>query len=276
LGNKQVVPDGEMREKMAAAIKTVTVVKPKKARKLLVIESLHGMYHNPGIPNCNVLLDMMGKSTGAWETEFSDDLNNLKYPAIKKYDAVFVNSAVNEMFPDPLVREGLVRFVKEGGGLGGIHGTPWASRNWQEFADMIGSRSAPHRIENGVIRAYDPSSPLVKSFAGKPLQFRDEFYRFEDSGYNRLMWENVRVLLAVDVEVPQSSPWTGYKRPDNIYPVSWIRTYGKGRSFYCSLGHMAETFIQPEIVAHLFSGVQFILGDLDVDTTPNPHQTAAK
>jgi len=72
------------------------------------------------------------------------------------------------------------------------------------------------------------------------------------------------------MDVPQKSPWTDYKRPDNVYPVSWIRTYGKGRSFYCSLGHRAETFTRPEIVGHIFAGIQFILGDLPADTTPNP------
>ena len=270
LGNREEMPDEEMRAKMAAAVKTVTPVKPQKARKLLVIESLHGMYHNPGIPNCNVLLDMMGKATGAWVTEFSNDLDNLKYPKIKEYDAVFVNSAVNEMFPDPLVREGLARFVKEGGGMGGIHGTPWATRGWQEFADMIGARTAPHRVEDGVMKVHDPASPLVKSFAGKDLPFREEFYRFQKTGYDRLMWENMRVVLTVTTSSTQDNAWMG-----NTYPMSWVRSYGQGRTFYCSLGHMAETFMQPEIVGHLCAGVQFLLGDLEVDTTPNPPATAA-
>jgi hypothetical protein len=37
--------------------------------------------------------------------------------------------------------------VNEGGGIGGIHGSPWASRNWDEFAEMIGAQDAPHQIE---------------------------------------------------------------------------------------------------------------------------------
>ena len=263
--NRQQLTEEEIRRRIAAAIREAPKVEPRKPRKLLVMESLQGMYHNPGIPNCNVMLDLMGDITGAWETEFSNDLNNLKYPKIKDYDAVFINSAVNEMFPDVAVREGLSRFVKEGGGLGGIHGTPWASRNWQEFADMIGSRSAPHRIEPGVIKLYDPASPLVKSFGGKDLDFTEEFYRFERDGYNRLMWENMRVVLSVETQTRQENAWMG-----NNYPLTWIRSYGAGRTFYCSLGHMAETFMQPEIVGHLFSGMQFLLGDLEVDTTPNP------
>ena len=115
-----------------------------------------------------------------------------------------------------------------------MHGTPWASRNWDEFGDMIGAKSAPHRIEQGIMRVYDPASPIVKPFGGKPLNFREEYYRFKHDGPNRLRWEDVRVLLTVDLDDPkvEPRPWNGYKRPDNVYPVTWIRSYGKGRSFY--------------------------------------------
>jgi type 1 glutamine amidotransferase len=260
-----------MRQKIAASIPRQAYAKPKKPRKLLVIESLHGMSHDT-IPHVNVMLEEMGKITGAWQTEFSNDLNNLRSPKIKEYDGIFLNDIVGEFLPDPEIRESLARFVKEGGGIGGKHGTPWASRNWDEFAEMIGAQSAPHRIEQGVMKVYDPTSPLMKPFDGKDLNFREEYYRFQTEGQGRLRWDKVRVLLTVELDNPaiEPRPWTGYKRPDNVYPVTWIRTYGKGRVFYCSLGHMPETFWTPPIVGHFLAGVQYLLGDLDADATPNP------
>ena len=261
----------EVRAKIVAAIPKQAYAAPKKRRKLLVIESLHGMSHNT-IPHTNVMIQEMGNITGAWEAVFDNDLDNLKYPKIKEYDGVFLNSIVGELLAEPAVRDGIARFVKEGGGLGGIHGTPWASRNWDEFAEMIGAQSAPHRIEQGVMKVYDPANPLMKSFAGRDLPFREEYYRFEHEGRGRLRWDSVRVLLTVALDDPtiEPRPWNGYKRPDNIYPVAWIRTYGKGRVFYNSLGHMPETFMTPEIVGHFLAGLQFLLGDLAADATPNP------
>jgi type 1 glutamine amidotransferase len=261
----------DVRAKIVAAIPKRAYATPNKPRKLLVIESLHGMSHNT-IPHTNVMIDEMGKLTGAWQAEFNNDLDNLKYPKIKEYDGVFLNSIVGELLAEPAVRDGLERFVKEGGGLGGIHGTPWASRNWDEFADMIGAQSAPHRIEQGVMKVYDPDSPIMKPFGGGELPFREEYYRFEHEGRGRLRWDQVRVLLTVALDDPkiEPRPWTGYKRPDNIYPVAWIRTYGKGRVFYNSLGHMPETFMTPQIAGHFLAGIQFLLGDLPADTTPNP------
>ncbi|MEO5742735.1 MAG: ThuA domain-containing protein [Vicinamibacterales bacterium] len=263
----------ETRAKIDAAIPIKPIGAPKKARKLLVIESLEGMSHNT-IPLTNVMIQRMGEKTGAWTTVFSNDLNNLRYPKVKEYDAIFLNSIVGEFLPDPAMRADLVRYVNEGGGIGGIHGTPWASRNWDEFAEMIGAQSAPHRIENGVLKVYDKDNPIVRPFNYEDLPFREEYYRFEDQGNGRLRWDKVRVLLIVDLDekVPASTdkPWTGYKRPDRVYPVAWIREYGKGRVFYNSMGHMNETFMKPEIVGHFLAGMQYILGDIDANATPNP------
>ena len=171
----------ETRAKIDAAIPNKPIAAPKKARKLLVIESLEGMSHNT-IPLTNVMIQRMGEKTGAWTTVFSNDLNNLRYPKVKEYDAIFLNSIVGEFLPDPAMRADLVRYVNEGGGMGGIHGTPWASRNWDEFAEMIGAQSAPHRIENGVLKVYDKDNPIVRPFNYEDLPFREEYYRFEDSG----------------------------------------------------------------------------------------------
>jgi type 1 glutamine amidotransferase len=263
----------ETRAKIDAAIPNKPYASPAKSRKLLVIESLEGMSHNT-IPHTNVMLKRMGEKTGAWTTVFSNDLANLRYPKVKEYDAIFLNSIVGEFLPDPALRADLVRYVNEGGGIGGIHGTPWASRNWDEFAEMIGAQSAPHRIENGIMKVYDKNNPIVAPFNYEDLPFREEYYRFEHEGNGRLRWDKVRVLLTVDLDekVPASTdkPWTGYRRPDTVYPVAWIREYGKGRVFYNSLGHMPETFMRPEIVGHFLAGMQYILGDLRADATPNP------
>ncbi len=198
----------EAAKKVEAALPKEPFAKPKKARTMLVIESLHGMSHNT-IPHTNLMLQKFGEKTGAWKTVFDNDLTQLLPANIKKYDAIFLNDIVGEAFADPAVRESLLNFVKNGGGLIGKHGTPWASRNWNEFTEMIGAMDAPHRIENGVMRVYDPASPLVKMFDGKPLPFKEEYYRFLIEGNRRLRWNNVRVLLTVDLDDPaiEPRPW---------------------------------------------------------------------
>ena len=140
---------------------------------------------------------------------------------------------------------------------------------------MIGAQSAPHRIEQGVMKVYDRGEPDHEAVPGKGSATSARSTTGSSiEGQGRLRWDKVRVLMTVELDDPkiEPRPWTGYKRPDNIYPVSWIRNYGKGHVFYSSLGHMPETFMTPEIVGHFLAGLQFMLGDLEADATPNPRR----
>ena len=104
--------------------------------------------------------------------------DNLKWPKIKEWDAIYLNDTVGELFPDPEVRQSLLRYVREGSGLGGWHGSPWVSRSWRELGEM----DAPHRIEPAYIKLDDPKSPIKRAFDGAGLEHTEEFYRFHHTG----------------------------------------------------------------------------------------------
>ena len=90
-------------------------------------------------------IDLFAKATGAFEAVFSNDLANFKYENIRKFDAVFLNNTVGQIFVDPEIRSGFSRFVREGGGLAGYHGTSHASMDWPEFGQMLGAVEGAHR-----------------------------------------------------------------------------------------------------------------------------------
>ena len=63
-----------------AAVPAEAMAKPKKARKLLVID-LNVAYPGHGsIPAANMAVELWGKKTGAYTTVADNDLENLKYP----------------------------------------------------------------------------------------------------------------------------------------------------------------------------------------------------
>ena len=57
-------------------------------------------------------------------------------------------------------------------------------------------------------------------------------------------------------------------RTDGSYPVSWVDTYGRGRVFYCSLGHRDEIYWNASVLKHYLAGIQFALGDLEAPAEP--------
>ena len=77
-------------------------------RKLLIIDvcPAGGFYHTT-IAHGNLMLQLIAKYTGAYEPIFDNNLDNLKYPRIRHYDAVFLNSVVGPVFSDPEVLDGL-------------------------------------------------------------------------------------------------------------------------------------------------------------------------
>ena len=257
------------RQAIEAAAPKQALVTPRKPRKLLVTDLQMYSGHST-IPHGNWLLELIGKQTGAFEPVFSNDLELLKYPKIKEFDAVYLNNVCGMVHNDPAVREGLLRFVREGGGLGGHHAVTFANNNWPEFAEMMGGWAGAHHTEAQVLKVDDPGSPLMKTFGTESFPHTDEFYIFPPySPYSRA---KQRVLLSIDVE--RSDRATANRlclqctRADQDYALAWIKAYGKGRTYFTPLGHTATFYTDPRWTGHLLAAIQYILGDLDVDATP--------
>ncbi len=263
----------DVKQKIEAALPKEALAKPKKARKLLVVDICPaGAYYHDTAAHANFAIQLMAKSTGAYEPVFSNDLNNLKYPRIKQFDAVFLNSSDGPVFADPDVMAGVTRFVREGGGLAGIHGASFASMDVPEFGQLIGAADGPHHVEHATLKIDDPNSPIMKGFKVDDFPYVDEFYHFPPTGpYSR---EKLHVLLSIDAGKSDLSMW--HVRPDNDYGLVWVKKEGRGRVFNCALGHTPTLFETPALAEMILGGIQFVLGDLQVDTTPSARLSASK
>ncbi|OLC76837.1 MAG: hypothetical protein AUH72_18410 [Acidobacteria bacterium 13_1_40CM_4_65_8] len=260
----------EERQAIEAAAPRQGIVKPKKPRKLLVTDIQMYSGHST-IPNGNYLLELIAKNTGAFEPIFSNDLNLLKYPKIKEFDAVYLNNVCGMVHNDPEVREAILRFVREGGGIGGHHAVTFANNNWPEFADMMGGWAGAHHVEKQMIKVDDPNSPLTKAFGSASFEHVDEFYQFPMySPYSR---EKQHILLSIDVEKSDRATDSRFcaqcTRPDQDYGLAWVRTYGQGRTYFTPLGHTNIFYDDKRWTQHLLAAIQYILGDLDADATPS-------
>ena len=256
----------DAKARIEAAVPKTAPATPRKPRKLLIVD-LQAAYGGHGsLPYSNTAFQAMAKQTGAFEAVFSNDLANLRYDKLKQYDALFLNNTVGPILNAQEVRDGIVRYVKEGGGLIGYHGTGRASLDWTEFPNILGAYSGPHTVstEKVVITVEDTKSALTQSFPEKTFEWTDEFFRFPSPPYSR---DNLHVLITMKPTTVYDC--AGCIRPDGDYAVSWIHHYGKGRVFYTVLGHTAADFWNPPILGHFLAGIQYALGDLDADATPS-------
>jgi len=262
-------------QKIEAAMPAKPVATPKSAkggRKLLVFNLCKGFRHG-SIPYWDKALEIMGRKTGAFQTVVSSDMAMFKAENLNQFDAVCFNNTTRLKF-DANLRKSLMNFIKGGKGIVGIHAATDNFYDWPEAAEMMGGQFCGHPWGGGgtwAVKIDDPQHPLMAAFKGKGFKVKDEIYRTKPPLYSR---DKQRVLMSLDM----ADEATGKKASpsDTDIGISWVKSYGKGRLFYCSLGHNNHLTWDPALLQHYLAGIQFALGDFPVDTKPKPMISARK
>lgn len=140
---------------------------------------------------------------------------------------------------------------------------------WPEFNRMIGGFFKYHWLDPQKITVQidDPASPLTAMFDGESFDVHDEIYTMSHQSFSR---DNVRVLTSIDYDrmSPADRALEEYPRADRDHGISWVRPEGDGRVFYLALGHSERIYAMTPILEHLLAGMQYVLGDLEVDDEP--------
>lgn len=149
----------------------------------------------------------------------------------------------------------LLKAVKRGVGIAGWHGGLGdAFRNNTEYQFMVGGQWVAH--PGGVID-YDVNITDKKDPVTKGLK---DFHMHSEQYYMHVD-PNVKVL-AMTTFNGDHAPWID----GAVMPVVWKKTYGEGRVFYSSLGHVASDFDVPEALEIMKRGIRWASLSLYEDT----------
>jgi type 1 glutamine amidotransferase len=258
-------------QKIDAAIPSASAVKAKESRRILVFWRCEGFFHGEGIAGGNHALAAMGRKTGAYLADFSNDYSVFEPANLAKYNVVVFNNTTQLKLPDA-AKQALLDFVQKGKGLVGVHAATDSFYDWPEGAAMLGGLFDGHPWGAGGTWAFkldEPAHPLNRAWGGQGFKLQDEIYQFK-APYTRA---DRRVLVSLDLSDPATGGVEkGIKRTDRDFAVAWIKNHGQGRVFYCSLGHAANVFQDPKVLRFYLDGIQFALGDLEVDASPQKQQ----
>ncbi|MBU0641496.1 MAG: DUF1080 domain-containing protein [Planctomycetes bacterium] len=258
-------PTPEQIEKMKAAMPAAAVVEPAQKRTMLVFTLCTGFRHS-AIECGAKALEIMGAKTGAFKVVISDDVAYFAPEKLRQFDAVCFMNTTGELFDDPRHRASFLEWVKSGKGVVGIHAATDCFYKWPEFGELMGGYFDGHpwgANDTVTLKIDEPDHPLNAAFGGQPFVVTDEIYQFREP-YSR---ERLRVLLSLDTAKTDMKK-QGIHRADGDFAVSWVREYGQGRLFYCSLGHREDIFWNPTVLQHYLAGIQYALGDLEVQAKP--------
>jgi uncharacterized protein len=280
--NPEMPPQGAW-EKITAALPAKAWVAPAKPRKLLVFSLTNGFRH-ASIATGKVALTELGKKTGAFSAIVSDDLANFEPDKITQFDAICFLSTTQDVFmPAPAamktmndeeksaakekaarLQKSLMDYIESGKGFVGIHAATDTLYSMPEYGRMIGGYFDGHPWNAGTevqidVEAGQEKHPLAVMFAGQSMNFKEEIYQHKDPYSSKKQ----HILLRLNVE--KSAQVKGLKREDKDYGVAWARLHGKGRVFYCSLGHNHEMYWNDKILSHYLAGIQWSMGDLKAE-----------
>jgi uncharacterized protein len=160
-------------------------------------------------------------ANAGFRVRYTDDPQTI-LGSLAQADVLFL--ANNQPLPGDALREGILDFVRGGGGLLLGHAANWYSwRDWPEFnRDVVGGGARSHgRYGEFEVTIVDREHPVTATLPAT-FRLRDELYRHERDEAGPLVH-----VLATGTE-----PNTG-----TVYPVAWTHPIGAGRVVSITLGH---------------------------------------
>ncbi len=144
----------------------------------------------------------------------------------------------------------LLDAVRSGVSVGGWHGGCGdAFRENTEYQFMIGGQWVAHPggITDYTVEITRPTHPIMAGLTDFRMH-SEQYYMQVDPGNH---------VLASTTFSGEHAPWIA----GTVMPVAWTRQYGKGKVFYCSLGHVAADFRNsPSALTIVVRGLLWTLG----------------
>ncbi|HSH76487.1 MAG TPA: ThuA domain-containing protein [Longimicrobiales bacterium] len=222
------------------------------------------------------------------------DLSVVTRAYLAQFDGVMMMTNGN-LPMDAEQRRALLDFVRDGGGFVGVHNAALTFYDEPDFGEMLGGyfRRTVGQNRLVVLRVEDREHPATRML-GSSWPIVDEFYEFGTSpwtaarpeenvdvlfgnripvGFSR---DRVRVLLSIDTDATDLEG-LGEVRAGGDYPQAWVRTYGRGRSFYTAIGHRDDIWSSdPVFRAHLLGGIRWALGLEEGEAAPRGEPSPAR
>ena len=183
------------------------------------------------------------------------------------FDVVMAISTVGTWDLNEQQKQDFLAFVHDDGkGFVGAHGALDANHQWPEYLEMIGGEFVGHPWNTfaAPVVIEDPAFPAMRHFAATHLTLYDEMYM------TRGPWSRDKVNVLMRLDDTKLPTGRGSLREDRDFAIAWAKTYGKGRVFYSSLGHVKEAWVSPDIRQMFLEAVKWAAGLTEGSTATHP------
>ena len=139
---------------------------------------------------------------------------------------------------------GLINAVQNGVGIAGWHGCMADSfRNNPAYQFMVGGQWVAHpgNVIDYTVNIVKHDDPITEGI--------QDFHMHSEQYYMHV--DPINQVLATTTFSGEYTPWI----EGVVMPVAWKKSWGKGRVFYSSLGHVVKDFAVPEALTIMQRGL---------------------
>jgi len=207
-------------------------------KKLLML--VGGPYHANEKAGA-VLEEVLKKWGGRWQLTVTFDLDALAALPTSDYAAVLIYTTGFRKDLTEARENGLLGFVKAGGGLIGVHSAADSFRDSRPYVEMLNAEFLTH--------PHFHEFPVTIVDKDHYLTARMPDFTIPDEMYHLQSYDPARCRLLAETF------WQGKKMP-----MAFVREHGRGRVVYLALGHDLRAWRHPEFQRLLMRGLEWTQG----------------
>ena len=229
--------------------------------KVLIFSKTAAFRHTECIPQGTVKIAQMGVQHG-FDVDATEDASAFNDTNLAKYDAVIWLCTTGDVLNNTQ-QAAFERYIRAGGGYAGIHSASDTEYDWPWYGGLVGAYFRDHpgsvneQFQVATVKVIGRGTAATRDLPRRWVR-EEEWYNFQTNPRH-----TVRVLAEVDertydprgYSVPGGSPGMG-----RHHPVSWCQPYDGGRAFYTAMGHKAEYYSEPLLLAHILGGIKMAAG----------------
>ncbi|WP_108804232.1 ThuA domain-containing protein [Aquimarina sp. Aq107] len=213
---------------------------------ILVFHETNGFRHTGAINASISMLEELGTNTDhdTWSVDNTRDASVFTTENLANYEVIIFSNTTGGSLLDDSQKAAMEAFIQNGGGFIGFHSATDTYRNtnaassWPWYNELVGAivQTSPNHTSNnlpGVMNVL-VNHPIIDHIGnvGDTWEHEEEWYYWELNG-GQLSDTNENLL-----EVQS----TGNQSYDATRPITWLKEFDGGRSFYTALGHNGATY----------------------------------
>lgn len=209
-------------------------------------------YRHTSIPTGIRCIRNLADRTRSFTVDATEDASLFTLENLSRYTVIVLLQCIGDIFNASQL-DALKIFVRNGGGIVGIHGAAAGMPDDEWYRNLIGAQFDMHPpAESGNILIEDSNkNHFILNDCGGKNDWMDEWYNFHSHPRQN---KNLQILLRGDMQT-----FEGGKHGAD-HPLSWCQDFEGGRSWYTALGHFDGAYGDGWFVGQVLRGIVWTAG----------------